>query len=747
MPAKFIAKVAVPGPFLTPLDYLFPAGWNLTRGCRVEVNLRNRNIVGLVMDIDRQAECDPEKLKQIERQLDETAILSSQELQWLQWAADYYHEPIGEVIFTALPKRLRSGEAAQMQGQTVWRLSALGRELTEDELPKNAKAQKRVFNLLKCSAKGCNAHQLSDVSSSWRSVIKKFLDNDWVEAYQAPCMQNTPTEQSPRHELNSQQQKAVRSIIDAFGQFRALLLQGVTGSGKTEVYLGAIEAALQQGKQVLVLLPEIGLTPQMISRFEAYLGQSVAVMHSALNDSERHCAWDAIRCGTVSVLIGTRSAMFTPFKNLGLCIIDEEHDLSFKQQEGVRYSARDLLVRRAHQLGIPVVLGSATPALESLQNVHLGRYQYLQLSARAGKAVAPAIRLLDVRGEKVQEGVSAALKAEMFKHLQAGNQVLLFLNRRGFAPVLMCHDCGWQANCPSCDAHMTYHYISVERGGFLQCHHCGEQLPEPSVCPQCQSSELLKVGQGTERLQQAMEEWFPDKKVLRIDRDTTRLKGSLQEFTRQAESGEADILIGTQMLAKGHHFPKVTLVGVLDIDQGLFSCDFRASERMAQLLLQVSGRAGRAQSPGQVWIQTHHPTHPLLVTLIREGYSAFAEQALEERKLAKLPPFQYQIMVRAEAHDEIDVLNFLHSLKAGLEATQTTWSKDDSQWKGAVVFWGPVAAPMLRRQGRFRYQLLLQAPQRAQLHTLVTELLPHVYRSPLARKVRWSLDVDPAEMY
>ncbi|WP_319380452.1 primosomal protein N' [Thiomicrorhabdus sp.] len=746
MSAKQIAKVAVPGPFLSPLDYLFPEDWPLRPGCRIEVSLRNRKIVGLVMGIERQAECDRQKLKEAERLIDMQPIFSSGDLQWLRWAADYYHEPIGEVIFTALPKRLRSGEDAEMKGQTVWRLNAEGRQVSEAAFPSNAKVQKAVFALLQEWPSGCNAHQLAQVGSSWRSVIKKFDTNAWLETRQVPCMQDSPMERLPRHELNDQQAQAVRKIVEALEGFHAFLLQGVTGSGKTEVYLGAIEAALQQGKQVLVLLPEIGLTPQMIKRFEAYLGQKVAVMHSALNDSERHCAWDAIRRGAVSVLIGTRSALFTPFKNLGLCIIDEEHDLSFKQQEGVRYSARDLLIRRAYQQKIPVVLGSATPSLETLYNVRSERYERLLLSARAGRASVPTIRLLDVRGEKIQEGVSAALKSEMQRHLQEGNQVLLFLNRRGFAPVLMCHDCGWQANCPSCDAHMTYHHVDSLRGGFLQCHHCGEQMPEPSCCPQCQSQELIKVGQGTERLQQAIEEWFPDKSVLRIDRDTTRLKGSLQEFTRQAESGEADILIGTQMLAKGHHFPQVTLVGVLDIDQGLFSCDFRASERMAQLLLQVAGRAGRAQSPGQVWIQTHHPTHPLLTTLIREGYEAFAQQALQEREMAKLPPYQYQIMVRAEAHDEQDVLNFLHSLKAGLEATQEAWSQE-AQWTSRVAFWGPVAAPMLRRQGRFRYQLLLQARHRGPLHALTGELLPHIYRSPFARKVRWSLDVDPAEMY
>ena len=513
-------------------------------------------------------------------------------------------------------------------------------------------------------------------------------------------------------------------------------------------------------------MPEIGLTPQMVKRFEAFLQEPVAALNSGLNDSERHCAWHLVRTGEIKVLLGTRSAVFAPFKELGLCIIDEEHDLSYKQQEGFRYSARDLLVQRAFREQIPVVLGSATPSLESLHNVESQRYQHLVLSRRAGVAKPPVIKLLDIRGEKIKAGVSTPLKTAMQQHLAAGGQVMLFLNRRGFAPVLMCHECGWQAACPSCDANMTFHrthdpqqLAEDDEAGYLVCHHCGEQLPKPHICPSCQSDDFVKVGQGTERLEQTIQEWFADKTILRIDRDTTRLKGSMAKLTQQAEAGEADILIGTQMLAKGHHFPNVTLVALLDIDQGLFSADYRAAERMAQLIMQVSGRAGRAEKKGEVLIQTHHPDHPLLITLIKNGYGAFAKEAMQERKKAHLPPHNYQILVRAEAVNGSDAIHFLAALKAGLENFWMNWQQpaviDDSTEtkthaqakKTKIQFWGPVSAPMMRRQGRYRYQLLIQSPQRKLLHQLITQMHPHIYQSPLARKVRWSFDIDPQEMY
>jgi len=761
LPNPKIAKVAVPGPFLFPLDYLLEPEVDLLTtdepkaviGGRVWVPFRNKKIVGLVMDISESADFEISKIKPISEVIDIEPLFNKTQLGLFNWASQYYHEPIGDVIMTALPKRLRAGEYAEINGMQYWQLSAEGQNKTLDDISKRALRQRKVFEQF--LDKGLKSESdLNAELENWRSAVKTFTEKGWLETTNGPCLRESNYALAPNHPLNSAQQTAVDAVLDSQAnqtQFKAFLLEGITGSGKTEVYLGMIESMLKQGKQVLVLVPEIGLTPQMVSRFEAYLQTRVAALHSGLNDSERHCAWHVIRTGQIQVLLGTRSAIFTPFKNLGLCIIDEEHDLSYKQQEGFRYSARDLIVQRAYREKLPVVLGSATPSLETLHNAQTARYQHLHLKQRAGVAKLPSLKLLDIRGEKVQEGVSRPLKTAMTKHLEAGGQALLFLNRRGFSPVLMCHDCGWQAACPSCDANMTFHMTQGQTSdgsvaGYLQCHHCDEQMAKPSCCPSCESEEFVNVGQGTERLEETIKEWFPDKRILRIDRDTTRLKGSMAELTGIAQRGEADILIGTQMLAKGHHFPNVTLVGLLDIDQGLFSADYRAAERMAQLILQVSGRAGRAEKAGEVLIQTHHPDHPLLTTLIQKGYTAFADKALLERKSALLPPFKYQILIRAEATSPQDGMAFLDSLKAGLENYWQQWV-DAKLVEGHLDFWGPVSAPMLRRQGRYRYQLMLQSKNRADLHRLLTEMQPHIYTSPLTRKVRWSIDVDPQEMY
>jgi len=761
LPTPKIAKVAVPGPFLFPLDYLLETEADLLKepqpqavvGGRVWVPFRNKKVMGLVMAISDSADFEISKIKAISEVVDSQPILQTSQIALLNWASHYYHEPIGEVVMAALPKRLRAGEDAEINGMQYWQLSEQGKNKTLDDISKRALRQRAVLKAFLENPLQSES-DLNAELENWRSSVKKFTEMGWLETTFGPCLRETAYPASPNHELNEAQQTAVNAVTGKAvntSEFKAYLLEGITGSGKTEVYLGMIQAMLEQGKQVLVLVPEIGLTPQMVQRFEAFLQTRVAALHSGLNDSERHCAWHLIRTGKINVLLGTRSAVFTPFKNLGLCIIDEEHDLSYKQQEGFRYSARDMIVQRAYREKVPVVLGSATPSLETLHNAKTGRYEHLHLKQRAGVAKLPTLKLLDIRGEKVQEGVSRPLKTAMTKHLEAKSQVLLFLNRRGFAPVLMCHDCGWQAACPSCDANMTFHRVYDANQpdadlGYLQCHHCDEQMAKPTCCPSCGSEEFVKVGQGTERLEETIKEWFPDKRILRVDRDTTRLKGSMAELTGIAQRGEADILIGTQMLAKGHDFPNVTLVGLLDIDQGLFSADYRASERMAQLVLQVSGRAGRAEKPGEVLIQTHHPDHPLLTTLVKNGYTAFANKALEERQKAKLPPYKYQILIRAEATHPNDGMAFLHSLKAGLENYWQQW-RNANAVEDNIDFWGPVSAPMLRRQGRYRYQLMLQSTNRADIHKLLAEIHPHIYSSPLTRKVRWSIDVDPQEMY
>ncbi|RLW52852.1 MAG: primosomal protein N' [gamma proteobacterium symbiont of Stewartia floridana] len=515
--------------------------------------------------------------------------------------------------------------------------------------------------------------------------------------------------------------------------FQAYLLNGVTGSGKTEVYLHLVADVLAQGRQALILVPEIGLTPQLLQRFQQRMGHEVAVLHSGLADGEREKVWHAMRQMRQRVLIGTRSAVFTPMPELGLIIVDEEHDLSYKQQEGFRYNARDISLVRAQQTGCPVVLGSATPSLESLRNVQERRYRQLDLPKRAADASMPSLSLIDIRNGHLKGGLSPALLKHLQQTLQAGEQAMLFLNRRGYAPMLTCHACGWLTDCPRCDARMTHH----RQQRLLWCHHCGHQQREPAVCPSCGSPDLRPVGQGTERVEEVLQQHFPNYPLARIDRDSTSRKGSLEKLLKQVHSGSIPLLIGTQMIAKGHHFPAVTLVAILDVDQGLFGADFRASERMAQLILQVAGRAGRAERPGRVMIQTRHPDHPLMQLLTQQGYAAFAELAMQERQMAMLPPYAHQALIRAEANRSDYPELFLKQL---LESCQQL------QHATELVFWGPVPAPMERRAGKTRAHLLIQSNQRLPLHRWLSQAIEIFPTLPHARKVRWSVDVDPQEM-
>ncbi|MCD6055377.1 MAG: priA [Gammaproteobacteria bacterium] len=532
--------------------------------------------------------------------------------------------------------------------------------------------------------------------------------------------------------LNSEQLAAVSEIKEHLSQFKAYLLQGVTGSGKTEVYLQVMAEVLRKGQQILLLVPEIGLTPQTLGRIQRRFPVGMALLHSRLTNRQRQLVWEAAFRGDVKIVIGTRSALFTPFHNLGIIIIDEEHDLSFKQQEGFRYSARDLAVFRAKIDNIPVVLGSATPSLESLYNASQARYHILYLQNRAGNAVAPYYYLIDLRQQPLHTGVSIELRDKIKEQLALGHQVLIFLNRRGYAPVLICHECGWSANCSRCDARMTLHQ-GIAR---LQCHHCGFNMPKPAHCPDCQSTSLVPVGVGTERLEKALTEMFAEVPILRIDSDTTRHKGAMQEYVELVQEGKACILLGTQMLAKGHHFPNVTLAAILDADSGLYSADFRATERLAQLLLQVGGRAGRAEKAGYVFIQTHLPQHPLLQQLLQSGFSVFAESALQQRRQSHLPPFGCLALLRAESVAQEAILNFLTKVKQEIQPLLPS----------NVQLLGPIPAAMARRAGVYRMQLLLQANQRSLLHTALEALTGYLEKSKNQAKVRWILDVDPQEV-
>lgn len=578
-------------------------------------------------------------------------------------------------------------------------------------------------------------HPIGDVISNilpnlLREKTRKKKNEDYHQALNAP---QKPSAKSALR-LNDAQQQAIAKIKNHLHEFKVFLLDGVTGSGKTEVYLRVIAEIIAQNKQALILVPEINLTPQTIARFRERFAVQIAVLHSRLTPKEKLLSWLMAKDGIAPIIIGTRSAIFTALKNPGIIIIDEEHDLSFKQQSGLRYSARDLAIVRGKLEKMPVVLGSATPSLESIYNVHRKRYIGLTLPERAGSAMHPAFHIVDMRNQKLKNGIAENLLTQIKQHLARGEQVLVFLNRRGFAPVLICHQCGWIAGCNHCDARLTIH----KKKQHLRCHHCGVITKIPGKCPQCASEKLLMLGAGTERIETALQELFPTTKMVRIDRDTTKSKNSLHETLQHIHDGTYQILIGTQMLAKGHHFSNVTMVAVLNVDQGLFSFDFRASERLAQLVIQVAGRAGRESKPGEVYLQTHNPHHPLLLNLINGGYASFVSNCLEERQNADMPPYSYLALIQAESKNE----NKVHDFLATLQSMAVTSGK----LSDAVKIFGPVATVMARKAGYFRMQLLLQSKNREMLQRALKDTVAIIDQLKPQANVRWFLDVDPAEL-
>ncbi|PSU33012.1 primosomal protein N' [Photobacterium lutimaris] len=728
-----IARVALPVPLDKQFDYLVKPGQQPAIGGRVKVPFGRQQLVGIVMALTDTSDFPINQLKPINSVLDEVPLWEPNLFKLLTWASQYYQYPLGDCLANAMPALLRKGREAAPSALKMWQLTDAGHNQPLTAL-KRAPRQVQVLTMLRQRALSHEALLAEEVSNA---TLKALAEKGWIEAIeQTPALRHwqsqfAVTEDKPR--LNEEQALAIASV-NANPEFGCYLLEGVTGSGKTEVYLNLLEPVLAAGKQALILVPEIGLTPQTINRFRRRFNVPLETIHSGLNDTERLSAWLAGRDNQAGIIIGTRSALFTPFTNLGIIIVDEEHDASYKQQDSLRYHARDLAVMRASQANIPIVLGSATPALETLQNAKSGKYHHLILSRRAGTAQAARHGVLDVKGQYLEAGLSAPLIARMRQHLEDGNQVMLFLNRRGFAPAVICHDCGWLAECKRCDAYYTFH----QQSGELRCHHCATQRPMMHQCGQCGSTQLNAVGVGTEQLEQQLEMLFPDYRTVRIDRDSTRRKGSLEHYLEAIRNNEYQILIGTQMLAKGHHFPDVTLVALLDVDSALFSNDFRASERLAQLFIQVAGRAGRASKPGEVVLQTHHPEHTLLQALLYKGYDHFASGALSERKQAWLPPFTYLALLRAEANQSELVEQFLQQVR-GIFETSPVASQE-------TMVMGPNPAPLSRRAGRYRWQLLLQAPSRRALQQWLSVAKPAIALLPLAKKIRWSIDVEPQDL-
>ncbi|MGO3346007.1 MAG: primosomal protein N' [Marinomonas sp.] len=732
------AQVALPVPMRTLFDYKIPKAialrHQLQPGMRVKVPFGKSSRLGVIVSFSEQSEWDEKHIKPITSLQDESSVIPSELMTLCEWAARYYHHPIGDVLFHALPVLLRKGENAEFRTENWWFTTPEGQQTNIESLSR-APRQQDFLKAVQQHPNGMSQHVISSLSLSptaGKALEEKGLLHREQRSFNKAGEKHTHQTQVPPI-LNHEQQHATDSLLKMSDSFNVALLDGVTGSGKTEVFLRVMEKLIEQGKQILVMVPEIGLTPQTLKRFESRLHTDIVLMHSNMSDRERLDAWLLSASGHAKVIIGTRSSAFIPAPNLGLIVIDEEHDASYKQHEGFRYHARDLAIKRAQNLNIPVLLASATPSFESLANALQKRFTWLKLRQRAGDAQIPKMERVDLRGQTLVNGFSEYALEAMKQCLDKREQVLVFLNRRGYAPTLMCHQCGWIASCDHCDVNLTVH----KRANKLHCHHCDTQKALVHTCPECQSEELFTVGEGTEQIETQLQTLFKNVPILRIDRDSTQRKSAMAQLTQKIHEHDQAILIGTQMLAKGHHFPNVTLVIVMDADAGLFSADFRGMERTAQLITQVSGRAGRAQKLGHVLLQTYHPDHPAIECLCNLGYEHFAMDGLSERKSLSLPPFFHQVIIRAESGNEQEAMQLLSAMRNDLEP----------HFPNGLFLVGPYTAIIVRKAGQHRALLSIKSASRAPLHqitSMMTHWLEHATRQ---HKIRFAIDVDPLETY
>ncbi|WP_250656634.1 primosomal protein N' [Alkalimarinus coralli] len=739
MSSNSIISVALPVPLYQTFDYLTPPARKadtVNPGQRVAVSFGRRVLIGIIVEIKNSSDYPVEKLKPATRLLDEQPILPPSILFLAQWAAQYYCHPIGEVLSAIIPPLLKQGKAITVNSTYRWTSTKEGQDRAEQAIKPNAKKQLELFQAISAAPNGLldDTIKLLGYSSAQLTSLqnKKLIDCEELDALTAASVEYPATSQP--FQLSPDQSNAVSQLASSIGHFQSFLLQGVTGSGKTEVYMNLVDQVIASGRQALILVPEISLTPQTLARFQHHFKCPIGTIHSGLNQNERVTNWELARQGAAKIIIGTRSAIFTPMKKLGCIIVDEEHDNSFKQQEGFRYSARDLAVIRGYQESCPVILGSATPSLETINNVLCGKYKKLSLLSRAGGAVFPDIELLDIKSRPLEGGLSRPLVESIKQHLNNRHQVIVYLNRRGFAPAITCEDCGWLADCRHCDARMTLHKYPAH----LRCHHCDYQAPIPKQCPDCQSTNIKTLGTGTEKAEETLEALFPDTPIIRIDRDSTRKKGAMKSLVDEINRGQPCILVGTQMLAKGHNFANVTLVAVIDADGGLFSADFRALEKTAQLLIQVSGRSGRSSNKGQVIIQTCHGDHPILQQIARGNYQQIADELIEERKSALLPPFSYMTLLKAEDPDISKAIDLL-------DKTKTMVAEMNLDPNCTVELLGPIPASMSRKAGVHRAHLLLSSENRAALQR-ITQQICYWLNQCRWGKSRWMIDVDPIEI-
>lgn len=728
-----IAQIALDTPLRTLFDYQIPSdSMVIMVGMRVKVPFGKRHLLGVVLRLQENSAIDPAALRTILEIIDPVPLFDAATLQLIEWAAAYYQYPIGQAIFSSLPPALRKSnrEPAKKLTELFW----IAIDHSSPELTR-APRQLAIHQWLLDFPDGVSQQELLKKFPNCQSLVKRLQERELVRSDARETITISPSSNATvRLPLTKEQQQVCDKISTSLSEYSTHLLEGVTGSGKTEVYFHIIGQVLNQPEaQVLIVVPEIGLTPQLYDRLCKYFTEPVGVLHSNITERERGQTWQKIQSGELRIVLGTRLAVFTPMPHLQLIVVDEEHDSSLKQQEGFLYHARDVAIYRARQLNIPVILGSATPSFESLCNAQNNKFQHLQLHSRIHSVKLPSMQLVDMRPEKATNIISNTLRLAMHAHLEQGNQVILFLNRRGYAPALICHECGWAAQCNQCDINMTLHAHKNK----LICHHCDHSTRTPIHCPECQASNFIPVGHGTQRVEEILAQQFPSYLQIRLDRDATRKKGYLQEALEGIQENKYQIILGTQMLSKGHDFSKVSLVGVLDIDYGIYSSDFRALEKTAQLLVQVAGRSGRRQQRGEVLVQTHAPDHPMLSTLLSEGYKGFAEVALQMRKEMNLPPYAYHISLRVRAASQQQAFDFLQHAK---HFAQRYFSNQ-------IQLLGPASANMEKRAGQYRAFITLVSPQRGALAKNFATWLCQVEKIKKHQSLHWSIDVDPIDNF
>ncbi|MCP4489093.1 MAG: primosomal protein N' [Gammaproteobacteria bacterium] len=725
------ATFAIAIPLYREFDYALAGNTTPQPGVRYRLPFGKGQKPGVLISSSESTSYDPQKIKSVLEALDQTPVLDSHMLELSRWVADYYLQPPGEVLFQCLPKYLRSAHQQKPARVKRWLVKAMD-TAARDAIAGRSPRQHELLSAIESSASGLDAVQLKVINPNWHSVVlalesKQMIHAVWVR----PDADDQQLQPAP--ELNAQQSQVVEKMIAQMTGFSVQLLDGITGSGKTEVYFQLIQQQLERQQQVIYLVPEIGLTSQLVARVKARFGKRFAISHSGLTELMRYQAWQQFREGDVDIMLGTRSSLFSQSQRLGLIIIDEEHDSSYKQEDGVRYHARDVAIKRAQMLGIPVLLGSATPSLESLNNSDREHYRLHQLNQRPTAFPPPAIQLIDTRHVKLDTGCSPRLLHKIQQHLDASGQVLLYLNRRGFAPVVMCHDCGWQSHCQHCDARLTLHH-SVQR---LLCHHCGFAQPVPPACPACDNADIKHYGIGTEQLEQRLQQLFAGTPVIRIDRDVVSGRHQLAAKLEALNSGEPCLLIGTQMIAKGHDYPAITMSVILEADQALFSASYRASEGLVQTVFQVSGRSGRGQRAGEAYVQTRFPEHPLMQSLKQQPYREIATNILGERRLLGFPPYARVIMFRADALSLQQAMDKLEEIRNILDVQASAHG---------LQCIGPLPALMTRRIGRYRAQLCLMSADLRTLRSILRAAMGEIENVASTHSVKWMIDVDALDL-